>query len=130
VDDEPSLRSALQMVLATLGFDTVEASSGEEALSLLHSDGCDVVLLDIEMPGMGGIEACRELRRRHPHLQIIMVTGRDREEYKIEAFGAGADDYVTKPFSVAEFLARLNAGVQTTHRGPHRNGALCGNIGS
>jgi two-component system KDP operon response regulator KdpE len=112
VDDEPSLRRALFVTLTALGFEIVEASTGEQALALVGSNCCDVVLLDIEMPGMGGIEACRELRRRDPYLQIMMLSVRGGEEDKVMAFNAGADDYVTKPFPVPDLLARLRAAVR------------------
>jgi two-component system KDP operon response regulator KdpE len=101
VDDEPAFRRVLRTTLAALGFEIVEASTGEQALVLVGTDRCDVVLLDIDMPGMGGIEACRELRRKDPRLQIMMLTVRN-----------GEDDYVAKPFPFSEFLARLRAAVR------------------
>jgi two-component system KDP operon response regulator KdpE len=112
VDDEPAFRRVLRTTLAALGFEIVEASTGEQALVLVGTDRCDVVLLDIDMPGMGGIEACRELRRKDPRLQIMMLTVRNGEEDKVKAFDAGADDYVAKPFPFSEFLARLRAAVR------------------
>jgi two-component system KDP operon response regulator KdpE len=112
VDDEPTLRRALCATLAVLGFEIREASTGEQALGLLGPDRCDVVLLDVDMPGMGGIEACRELRRKDPHIQIMMLSVRNSEDDKVRAFAAGADDYVTKPFSVPELLARIGAAVR------------------
>jgi two-component system KDP operon response regulator KdpE len=130
VDDEPSLRRVLRTTLAVHGFEIVEASTGEEALVLVGTGRCDVVLLDIDMPGIGGMEACRELRRRDPCLQIMILSVRDREEDKVKAFDAGADDYVAKPFSVSEFLARLRAAVRRskamsgrTHQAPENAGA-------
>jgi two-component system KDP operon response regulator KdpE len=112
VDDEPSFRRVLRATLAALGFEVLEASTGEQALALLGAERCDVVLLDIDMPGMGGIEVCRELRRKDPRVQIMMLTVRDGEEDKVKAFDAGADDYVAKPFSLPELLARLRAAVR------------------
>jgi two-component system KDP operon response regulator KdpE len=112
VDDEPSFRRALRASLAAHGFDVAEASTGEQALALFGADPCDAVLLDVDMPGMGGIEACRELRRRDPRLQIMMVTVRDGPEDKVKAFDAGADDYVTKPFAMSELLAHLVAAIR------------------
>jgi two-component system KDP operon response regulator KdpE len=94
VDDEPSFRRVLRATLAALGFEVLEASTGEQALALLGAERCDVVLLDIDLPGMGGIEVCRELRRKDPRVQIMMLTVRDGEEDKVKAFDAGADDYV------------------------------------
>jgi two-component system KDP operon response regulator KdpE len=112
VDDEPSFRRALRTTLAAMGFEIAEASTGEQALTLFGADRCAVVLLDIDMPGMGGIEACRELRRRDARLQIMMLTVRDGQEDKARAFDAGADDYVTKPFAMPELLARLRAAIR------------------
>jgi two-component system KDP operon response regulator KdpE len=86
-----------------------EARSGEEALEEIAQRPADLVLLDIEMPGIGGMEACRRLRAVAPQAGLIMVTVCDSEEDKIRALEAGADDYVTKPFSFRELLARLRA---------------------
>src|SRR6202035_1096059 len=102
VDDEPSIRRALRPPLLDLGFQLVEASRGEEALQLLHAGAFDIVLLDINMPGIGGLETLRRIRAFAPRLPILMVTVRDREEEKVEALESGADDYVTKPFSTRE----------------------------
>ena len=112
VDDEPSVRRALHATLSTLGFDIEEASGGEQALSFVRTERYDAVLLDINMPGMGGIEACRAIRRLFPGLPILMLTVRDNEDDKIEALDAGADDYVTKPFHVGELMARVRAAVR------------------
>jgi two-component system KDP operon response regulator KdpE len=108
-DDDPDLRRALHNTLHSLGFDVEEAEDGEHALMRIKQDPCDVVLLDVNMPGMGGVAACRELRQLFPYLQILMLSVRDRENEKVQAFEAGADDYVTKPFSVLELVARLKA---------------------
>jgi len=115
VDDEPAIRRALRNTFGTLGFDIAEAATGEQALPLLHSDGFDAVLLDINMPGMGGIEACREIRRQFPQLAVLMLTVRDSEDDKVDALEAGADDYVTKPFPVRELVARVRAAVRRSH---------------
>ena len=115
VDDEPAIRRALRPPLAELGFQVFEASRGEEALQLLHSNPVDVVLLDINMPGIGGIETLRRIRAFAPRLPVLMVTVRDGEEEKVEALELGADDYVTKPFSIRELIAR----VRTAHRRVH-----------
>jgi two-component system, OmpR family, KDP operon response regulator KdpE len=111
-DDDPCLRRALNNTLRSLGFDVLEAEDGEHALSEIRRDRCDVVLLDVNMPGMGGIAACREMRKLFPILQILMLSVRDREDDKIRALDAGADDYVIKPFSVPELVARLKAAVR------------------
>jgi two-component system, OmpR family, KDP operon response regulator KdpE len=111
-DDDPGLRRALNNTLRSLGFDVREAENGEHALSEIRRDRCDVVLLDVNMPGMGGVAACREMRKLFPILQIMMLSVRDREDDKVRALDAGADDYVTKPFSVPELVARLKAAVR------------------
>jgi len=80
-----------------------------------ESEGYDAVLLDMNMPGMGGMNACREIRLRAPALPILIITIRDSQEEKIEAFEAGADDYVTKPFQMRELTARVRAAVRRSH---------------
>jgi two-component system KDP operon response regulator KdpE len=112
VDDENSVRRALKTSLQSLGFSTSEASRGEEALTLIHAAPFDVVLLDINMPGMDGLETCRHLRRLLPRIAILMLTVRDSQEDKVQALEAGADDYVTKPFQMRELTARIRAGVR------------------
>lgn len=92
-----------------MGFDPFESSRGEEALSLIELSRFDLVLLDINMPGMGGIATCRAIRKAQPLLPILMLTVRDGEEDKVDALNAGADDYVTKPFAIRELVARIRA---------------------
>ncbi|HXS77461.1 MAG TPA: response regulator transcription factor [Terracidiphilus sp.] len=115
VDDEPAIRRALRAPLLELGFQFTEASRGEEALQLLHSGAYDVVLLDINMPGIGGIETLRRIRAFAPRLPVLMLTVRDGEEEKVEALELGADDYVTKPFSTRELVARIRTAVRRVH---------------
>lgn len=112
VDDEPSIRVSLRTILSGMGFDVVEAARGEEALSLVRTAQFDVVLLDINMPGIGGIEVCRLMRKNSPRLPIVMLTVQGSEDRKVEALDAGADDYVTKPFQLRELVARLRAAVR------------------
>jgi two-component system, OmpR family, KDP operon response regulator KdpE len=112
VDDDASVRRALHTTLSTLGFTTAEASGGEEALVLARAAPYDVVLLDFNMPGMDGLETCRQLRRLLPRIAILMLTVRDSEEDKVAALDAGADDYVTKPFHIRELTARVRAAVR------------------
>jgi len=95
-----------------MGFAVDVASTGEAALHLVGQTAFDVVLLDINMPGMGGIRTCREIRKSQPRLGILMLTVRDSEEDKVAALDAGADDYVTKPFNVRELAARVRAAVR------------------
>jgi two-component system KDP operon response regulator KdpE len=112
VDDESAIRRALRPPLLELGFQVAEASRGEEALQLLRASTFDAVLLDVNMPGVGGIETLRRIRSFAPRLPILMLTVRDQEEEKVEALDLGADDYVTKPFSTRELIARIRAAVR------------------
>ncbi len=118
VDDEKSIRHALRLTLGALGCGISEAASGEEALTLIDKAHYDAVLLDINMPGMGGINACREIRRKAPGLPILMLTVRDAPADKVEALDLGADDYVTKPFHVGELIARMGAAVRRANAAP------------
>ena len=119
VDDESAIRRALRPPLLELGFQVAEASRGEEALQLLRAGTYDVVLLDVNMPGIGGTETLRRIRAFAPRLPILMLTVRDQEEEKVTALDLGADDYVTKPFSTRELIARIRAAVRRV-RAPAR----------
>ena len=112
VDDEAAIRRALRTPLNELGFETVEASRGEEALLLVRSESFHVVLLDIQMPGIGGMKTLVRLRALAPRMPILMLTVQDGEEQKVEALECGADDYITKPFSIRECIARIRAAVR------------------
>ena len=112
IDDESAIRRALRPPLVELGFQVAEASRGEEGLQMLRAGGYDVVLLDVNMPGIGGIETLRRMRALAPRLPIVMLTVRDAEEDKVEALELGADDYVTKPFSTRELIARIRPAVR------------------
>ncbi len=112
VDDESSIRQALRVTLGKIGFDVAEAGTGEEALALVRREHYDAVLLDMNMPGMGGMAACREIRHLAPSLPILMVTIRDSQDDKVEALESGADDYVTKPFHMRELTARVRAAIR------------------
>jgi two-component system KDP operon response regulator KdpE len=114
VDDDAQIRRVMRTSLAARGYEVDDARSGEDALEKLRAGRYDLVLLDINMPGMGGVEACRTIRQeRHGlELAIIMLTVRSAEEDKVEALDAGADDYVTKPFSTPELLARIRAALR------------------
>ena len=109
VDDERTLRSVLRTGLTARNFSVDEASSAEEALNLLSKRDFDIVLLDINMPGMSGLEACRRIREMVPRIGIVMATVRDAEADMVRALEEGADDYVTKPFRLGELVARLHA---------------------
>lgn len=112
IDDEPSIRRALRVPLAELGFSVVEASRGEEALHVILSHHIDAVLLDLNMPGIGGMGTLRRLRAQHPRLPVLVLTVQDAEDSKVEALESGADDYITKPFSMRECIARVRAAIR------------------
>jgi two-component system KDP operon response regulator KdpE len=112
VDDEISIRHALYTTLSKLGFEIMDAARGEEALSLVRLASFDAVLLDINMPGLSGIETCKAIRRFSPRLPILMLTVRDSESDKVEALDGGADDYITKPFQLRELTARIRAAMR------------------
>lgn len=111
VDDEPQIRRVLRSTLSTQGYVITDAKTGEEALESLRKERPDLVLLDMNMPGMGGIETCREIRRASD-APIIMLTVRNAERDKVAALDAGADDYVVKPFGIEELLARIRAALR------------------
>jgi two-component system KDP operon response regulator KdpE len=112
VDDEPAIRRALHPPLVALGFDVTEVSRGEKALQIIRTETFDAVLLDVNMPGIGGLETLRRIRLFSPRLPILMLTVRDGEEEKVRALEMGADDYVTKPFGIRELVARIRAAVR------------------
>jgi two-component system KDP operon response regulator KdpE len=111
VDDEQQLRRALRSTLWALGFIVSDAESGEAALELVRAEKFDLILLDVNMPGMSGLETCRAMRARSD-VSILMLTVRERTGDKVEALDAGADGYVTKPFDVNELLARIRAALR------------------
>ena len=111
VEDEAAIREFEAINLKRVGYTVVEAGSGEEALDIYDNDpeGFDIALLDISMPGMDGFTLCKELRKRSETLGIIMLTARTQEMDKISGLMIGADDYITKPFSPTELLARVDS---------------------
>lgn len=111
VDDEPQIRRIMRTTLITAGYEVDDAKTAEEGLMKVREFRPDLVLLDINMPGMGGLAACRELRA-DPNVAIIMLTVHNTEAAKVEALDAGADDFVTKPFSTPELLARIRAALR------------------
>lgn len=111
VDDEPQIRRVMKTTLVAQGHFVDEARSGEEALEKLRQDKFDLLLLDLNMPGMGGIEACRAIRATS-EAAIVVLSVRDSEENKVQALDAGADDYITKPFGTPELLARIRAALR------------------
>ena len=117
VDDEPQIRKALSVNLRARGYDVDATASGEEALSLAAANHPDLVLLDIGLPGIDGIEVVEGLRG-WTRVPIIMLSVRDAEDDKVRALDAGADDYVTKPFGMNEVLARMRAALRRHHPTP------------
>ncbi len=111
VDDDPQIRRVMRMTLVSHGYMVSDARSGEAALEAVRNEKFDLVLLDINMPGIGGLEACRLLRATS-EIPIIVLTVRSAEKDKVEALDAGADDYVTKPFGTPELLARIRAALR------------------
>ena len=111
VEDEDAIREFEAINLKRVGYETVEAASGEEALMLYDTDpeGFDIALLDVMMPNVDGLEVCKKLRTQNNNIGIIMLTAKTQEMDKITGLMMGADDYVTKPFSPSELVARVDA---------------------
>jgi two-component system KDP operon response regulator KdpE len=124
VDDEAAIRRALRTPLNELGFETVEVSRGEEALQRMRTESFHVVLLDIQMPGIGGMKTLTRMRSIAPRMPILMLTVQDSEEHKVEALELGADDYITKPFSIRECVARIRSAVRRAQTPERREDAL------
>jgi len=116
VDDAPQVRRVMRAALTAEGYTVYEARNGEEALESLRETPPDLILLDVNMPQMDGLTACREIRRSSA-VPIIMLTVRDAEHDKVAALDAGADDYVVKPFGMPEMLARIRATLRRTSAG-------------
>lgn len=118
VEDEASIREMVALNLKMAGWEVVEAPSAERALELMHSgEHCDAALLDIMLPGMDGLSLCETIRRSDSDIGIIIVSAKGQESDKIRGLSIGADDYITKPFSVSELIARLEALTRRIHRG-------------
>ncbi len=111
VEDEAPIREFESINLQRAGYETVEADSGEMALEIFNNDaiGFDIALLDIMMPGIDGIQVCKQIRQTDKSIGIIMLTAKSQEMDKISGLMTGADDYITKPFSPAELLARVDS---------------------
>jgi two-component system, OmpR family, response regulator MprA len=111
VDDERAVRESLRRALELEGYDIELAADGREALTTLHEEEMqpDAVILDVLMPGVDGLEVCRQLRREGNRVPVLMLTARDEVENRVAGLDAGADDYVTKPFALEELLARMRA---------------------
>jgi two-component system KDP operon response regulator KdpE len=118
VDDEPQIRRVIKAALSKQGYVVADARSGEAALDMIRDERFDMVILDRNMPGIGGLETCRTIRD-NSDMGIIMLTVRKAEEERIEALDAGADDYVTKPFSMPELSARIRANLRRVPSASH-----------
>jgi two-component system KDP operon response regulator KdpE len=111
VDDEPQIRRVLRTTLTSQGYTVAEARTGDEALEEVRADRPDLILLDVNLPGISGLDTCREIRASSD-IPIIMLTVRGSERDKVQALDAGADDYVVKPFGSDELMARIRAGLR------------------
>jgi two-component system, OmpR family, KDP operon response regulator KdpE len=111
VDDEPPIRRLLRTSLTAQGYDVLEATGGQEAIDAVEREKPDLIILDLGLPDLGGIEVIRVLRQRSS-LPIIVLSVRDDERGKVEALDLGADDYVTKPFGVDELVARIRTALR------------------
>ena len=114
VDDEPQIRRVLQAALSSSGYDVIEAKNGQEAVEMVIRERPALILMDVNMPGMSGLEACSKIRLSFPG-PIIMATVRNSEQDKIQALDSGADDYVVKPFTMGELLARIRAALRRSN---------------
>lgn len=123
VDDEPQIRRIMRTELTSAGYEVDDAKTGEEALGKVRGFRPDLVLLDINLPGMGGLAACRAISA-DANVAIIMLTVHNTEAAKIESLDAGADDFVTKPFSTPELLARIRAALRRLPVTPSSPGRL------
>jgi two-component system response regulator MprA len=123
VDDERAVRESLRRALELQGYEVELASDGAEALELLAENGQpDAIVLDILMPGIDGLDVCRQIRRRGSSVPVLMLTARDAVGDRVEGLDAGADDYVVKPFALEELLARIRALLRRTS--PDGDGVL------
>jgi two-component system KDP operon response regulator KdpE len=113
VDDDPQIRRVMKATLVGHNYEVVEARTGEEALETIPGESPNLILLDMNMPGMGGLETCRTIRAGSD-TPVIILSVRNTEKDKVAALDAGADDYVTKPFGIEELLARIRAALRRT----------------
>ena len=117
VEDEATIREVLTINLVRAGFDTFETSNGEDGIDRFNSLHPDIVLLDINLPGVDGFEVCRRIREKNATVGIIMLTARSQEADRIGGLKCGADDYLTKPFSPGELIARIEALIRRLNLG-------------
>jgi DNA-binding response OmpR family regulator len=124
VEDERSIAAFVQTALEREGFAVQAASTGQAALAQIRLSPPDLILLDLMLPGMDGLEVCRQVRGREPYIPIVMLTARSEDVDKVVGLELGADDYITKPFNIRELIARVRAVLRLAHRadaGPDRD---------
>ena len=117
VEDDEVIMGTLAYNLSRQGYGVRQATTGAETLRIARKMRPDLILLDVMLPGESGIEVCERIRERDQDVVIVMVTAKDAEEDKVRGFEAGADDYVTKPFSMKELVARINANLKRSETG-------------
>ena len=130
VEDEFAIRRGVVDALTLSGYDVIEAADGEEGLRQSRSADVDLVLLDLLMPKLDGLQVLSELRKTHPALPVIILTARGSEEDRVRGLRGGADDYVVKPFSARELLARVEAVLRRTPGRPQSKPSLAGPTGT
>ncbi len=118
VEDEKTIVDILRFNLQKEGFDTLEAYDGVTGLSMIMEESPDLVLLDLMLPGLNGFEVCKQIRENGVSIPILILTAREAENDKIMGLDLGADDYITKPFSIRELMARVKANVRRAERSP------------
>ena len=117
VEDEPNMVAGLRDNFEYEGYEVLTASDGAEGLGRALNDAPDLVVLDVMMPKMSGLDVCKQLKAKRPSIPVIMLTARSQEVDKVVGLELGADDYVTKPFSIRELLARIKAVLRRAHGG-------------
>jgi len=131
VEDERSIAAFVQTALEREGFAVQVASTGQAALAQIRAHPPDLILLDLMLPGMDGLEVCRRVRGREPYIPVVMLTARSEDVDKVVGLELGADDYITKPFNVRELIARVRAVLRLAHHadaGPDRDRLQVGQV--
>jgi DNA-binding response OmpR family regulator len=124
VEDEPNIARGLIYNLEEEGFRVEHVTRGEEALDRVRGRHFDLIVLDLMLPGLDGFEICRRLRRHDPRLPILILTARSGEQDRVQGLSLGADDYLTKPFSLEEFLLRVKAILRRSRWHPREGGKM------
>ena len=126
VDDDPAILKTLEMLLVPNGYEVIKASSGEEAIKKLLEERVDLVIMDVKMPGMDGLETCRLIKEddQYQHLPVVLITGLTAKEERVKGIEAGAEDFISKPFDAAEILARVKMLLKAKNLQERRIGEL------